>query len=201
LTIGLITDLTGTLGIQNMDLFNNAAEMDNAKGGVKIGNDTYKVKFITYSNDNDVNKSISAMNRLVFQDKVKFVISHGGPSDAVLPISDPEKVLCFNNAAIWNSGLLEKWKYSFSLVGQGTHEVAVAGWLLDNYPEMKGPNGLAFALPDNSMGHIIASLISYPYTAQGAQPQYVFFPADQRLKLPGHQDRYHESGLVLYQHQ
>ena len=69
-----------------------------------------------------------------------------------------------------------KWKYSFSQLGQGTHEVAVAGWLLDQYPDMKKPNGLAFALPDNSVGHITGALISYPYRAQGCSAAVSLLP-------------------------
>lgn len=180
LTFGLITDLTGTLGNQNMNLFNLYAEMDNAKGGVKIGNDTYKIKFITYSNDNDINKSASAMNRLVYQDKLSFVISHGGQSDIVLPITEPAGVLCFSQCGIWNTGFLDKQQLSFSLLGQGTHEISVAGYLAETYPEMKGPNGLAMALPDNAGGHITAAYISYPYRVMGCNPQIVYFPADQR---------------------
>ena len=154
--------------------------MTNAKGGLKIGNDTYMMKCICYSDDGDINKGISADNRLVFQDKVQYIINHSPSSDSVLPITDPAKVIDFSNAAIWNSGFLDKWHYAFSLLGQGTHEVSVAGWLAENYPEMKGPNGLAMAFPDNSMGHIAASLISYPYKAIGCQPQIIYYPADQR---------------------
>ena len=51
LVVGLITDLTSTLGNQVMNWQMLMTEMDNAKGGVKIGNDTYQVKTICYSTD------------------------------------------------------------------------------------------------------------------------------------------------------
>jgi len=181
LKIGITSDLTGTLGNQVMNFQLLIAEMDNAKGGLKIGNDTYRVMVIPYSDDNDFNKGIAATNRLVYQDKVNYIVSHGAMTpDYVFPITDPNKVLDFSNAAIWNSGFLDKWKYGFSGLGKGAHEVAVAGWLLDENPEMKEPNNLAFALPDNAPGHQSASLISYPYKALGAQPSIVYYPADQR---------------------
>jgi branched-chain amino acid transport system substrate-binding protein len=180
LKFGVVTNLTNSLGLQNQDWFMIVAQMVNAKGGLKIGNDTYMLKCICYSDDGDINKGISANNRLIFEDKVKFIINHQPPSDASLPITDPQKVINFSNAAIWNSGFLDKWKYSFSLQGQGTHEVSVAGWMAENYPEMKGPNGLVMAFPDNAVGHIAGSLIGYPYKAIGCQPQLLYFPADQR---------------------
>jgi ABC-type branched-subunit amino acid transport system substrate-binding protein len=180
LTYGVVTNLTNSLGLQNQMWFELAAQIINDKGGLKVGNDTYMLKAIVYSDDGDINKGVAANNRLIYQDKVKFIINHQPPSDASLPITDPQKVINFSNAAIWNSGLLDKWKYAFTLEGQGTHEVAVAGWLSENNPEMKGANGLAMVYPDNSMGHIGASLIGYPYTAMGCKPQNIFYPADQR---------------------
>ena len=107
-TYGLITDLTGTLGLQNQAWFETINSMVNAKGGLKIGNDYYKMNVITYSNDNDNNKAVSAANRLVFQDKVQYIIAHQGPSDLILPVTDPAKVILTSNAAIWNSGFLDE---------------------------------------------------------------------------------------------
>jgi len=180
LTYGVVTDLTNSLGLANQSWFEAAATIINNKGGLKVGNDTYMLKCIVYSSDSDINKGVAANNRLIFQDKVKFIINHQPPADVTLPITDANKVINFCNSAIWNSGLLDKWKYGFTLEGQGTHEVAVAGWLSENNPEMKGANGLAIVYPDNSAGHIGASLIGYPYTAMGCKPQNIFFPADQR---------------------
>jgi ABC-type branched-subunit amino acid transport system substrate-binding protein len=180
LTYGVVTDLTNSLGLANQSWFMEAAALQNAKGGLKVGNDTYMLKCIVYSSDGDTNKGVAANNRLIYQDKVKFIINHQPPADVTLPITDPQKVINFCNSAIWNSGLLDKWKYGFTLEGQGTHEVAVAGWLSENNPEMKGANGLAIVFPDNQAGHVGASLISYPYTAMGCKPQNIFFPADQR---------------------
>jgi len=180
LTMGLVCDLTGTIGNQVMNIQNLLADMYNAEGGIKVGNDYYMMKIITYSDDAQATKAVSAANRLVFQDKVKFILFHSGASDLVLPITDPEKVISFSNAAIWNSGFLDKWKYSFCTLGQGTHQVSVAGWLAENRPEIKDTNGVAFAFPDNAAGHQQASLVSYPYRCLGCNAQIVYFPADQR---------------------
>ena len=66
-------------------------EIDNAKGGVKVGNEYYKMQPITYSTDNDVNKGVAAVNRLVFQDKVKFIISHGVAATTFVPLPSRRK--------------------------------------------------------------------------------------------------------------
>lgn len=180
LRVGFVTDLTGTLGIGIMNLQNSIIDAQNAKGGFKIGNDTYRVKLIVYSNDNDINRGLSAVNRLVFQDNVKYIIYNGANPDPVCPITEPAKVMTFTNSANWNSGFMEKWHYNFSMFGQTSAQIAKGGWITDNNPEIKGPNGVAFAFPDNAPGHQSATLAAMPYYAFGCQPQFIFFPADQR---------------------
>jgi ABC-type branched-subunit amino acid transport system substrate-binding protein len=181
LTIGLICDLTNSLGNQVMRWNDAVVAMVNAKGGVKVGSDTYLIKTITYSNDNDFNKGVAAANRLIFQDKVKFIISHGIiTADYICPIAEPQKVLTFCTSTIWNSGFLDKWHYNFAVLGQGTGELAVAGYMIENHPEFKDVGGMAVVAPDNAAGHQSVSNYSYPYKRLGAQPQYVYYPADQR---------------------
>jgi ABC-type branched-subunit amino acid transport system substrate-binding protein len=177
---GMNTDLTGSLGNQVMNIGDIVVGMWNAKGGVVVGGKHYQIKCITYSNDNDVNKGIAAVNRHVFQDKVKFIISHGVMADYACPITQPEKVLTYSMSTVWNTGFLDKYTYNFSMLGQATHEVAVAGYLVDNYPEIKPAGGLAFAMPDNAMGHQQAANCASPYKSLGCQPQFIYYPADQR---------------------
>jgi ABC-type branched-subunit amino acid transport system substrate-binding protein len=185
LTIGLMTDLTSVMGVQVMGWQTLLTDMVNARGGLKIGNETYLLKTITYSTDNDFNKGVAGVNRLIFQDKVKFIISHGIVSaDFICPVAEPEKVLTFCLSTIWNSGFLDKWHYNFAMLGQGTGELAVAGYMIDTYPEIKEPagggKGLALAFPDNASGHQSASNLAFPYKCLGAQPSIVYYPADQR---------------------
>ena len=181
LTLGLICDLTNSLGNQVMRWNETVVSMVNAKGGLKVGNNTYQIKTITYSNDNDFNKGVAAANRLIFQDKVKFIISHGIiTSDYICPIAEPQKVITYDTTTIWNSGFLDKWHYNYAMLGQGTGELAVAGYMVENHPEIKPQGGLAVIAPDNAPGHQSVSNYSYPYKRMGCQPTYVYYPADQR---------------------
>ena len=161
---GLNTDLTGSLGNQVMNIGDIVVGMFNAKGGIVVGGKHYQIKCITYSNDNDVNKGIAAVNRAVFQDKVKFIVSHGVQADYACPITQPAGVMTYSMSTVWNTGFLDKYTLNFSMLGQATHEVAVAGYLIDTYPEIRQPGtGLAFAMPDNAMGHQMAANVSTPY--------------------------------------
>jgi ABC-type branched-subunit amino acid transport system substrate-binding protein len=177
---GMVTDLTTSLGNQVMNIGDVVVDMFNAKGGVVVGGKHYKIKCITYSNDGADTKGVAAINRLVFQDKVKFIISHGCQADLSCPITDPAKVINYSQSTVWNSGFLDKWKYNYSMLGQGSHEVSVAGYLVDSDPKMKDQDQLAFALPDNAQGHQMASNFAYPYKCLGCKPAFVYYPADQR---------------------
>jgi ABC-type branched-subunit amino acid transport system substrate-binding protein len=177
---GMITDLTNTLGNQVMNIGDVVVDTFNARGGIVVGGKHYKVKCITYSNDGADQKGVTAVNRLVFEDKVKFIVSHGCQADIICPITQPEKVLTYSMSTVWNSGFLDKWTYNYSMLGQGSHEVAVAGYLVDTYPIMKQKDQLAFALPDSAPGHQMASNFSYPYKMLGCEPAFVYYPADQR---------------------
>jgi len=176
----LNTDLTGSLGNQVMNIGDVVVEMKNANGGIVVDGKHYEVKCITYSTDNDINKGIAAVNRAVHQDGVKFIVSHGVQADYCCPITQPEGVLSYSMSTIWNSGFLDKWDMNFSMLGQATHEVAVAGYLVDTYPGIKESGGLAFAMPDNAMGHQMAANVSSPYKSLGCDPTFIYYPADQR---------------------
>jgi ABC-type branched-subunit amino acid transport system substrate-binding protein len=179
-TFGMITDLTNSLGNQVMNIGDVVCDMFNAKGGLLVGGKHYKIKCITYSNDGADQKGVSAVNRLVFEDKVKFIISHGCQADIICPITEPEKVLTYSMSTVWNSGFLDKWHYNYSMLGQGSHEVAVAGYLVDADPKMKEQDQLAFALPDSAPGHQMAANFSYPYKMLGCKPAFVYYPDGQR---------------------
>jgi len=184
-TMGFITDLTSVLGNGIVRWQNVLCDMVNARGGLKVGNDRYMMKTIVYSTDNDFNKGVAAINRLIFQDGVQHIISHGVVSaDYLCPISQPEKVLTFCLSTIWNSGFLDKYTYNFSMLGQGTGEVAVAGYYMEKFPNIKlpagGGNGMALAFADNAPGHQGASNLAFPYMRLGAQPTILYYPADQR---------------------
>ena len=46
------------------------AEVDNKNGGVVIGGEPYNIEIVAYDHNNEQAKEVSAINRLVFEDKV-----------------------------------------------------------------------------------------------------------------------------------
>lgn len=96
--LGGISVLSGpgsAWGIAIKSAMEFVAEDWNSKGGLPIGDKTYQVVPIVYDDAYKPEQAVSAMNRLVFEDKVRFVVGPmaGASVNAVLPIATPNGVL------------------------------------------------------------------------------------------------------------
>src|SRR5438128_11917135 len=98
LTIGLLGPLSGGAASYGVELA-RGAEMKvdeiNKAGGLKLGGDSYKIKLISYDHKAIAADAATAANKLVFQDKVKFIIGNavGATCNAVQTGTEPQKVL------------------------------------------------------------------------------------------------------------
>ena len=95
--IGGAVPLSGPVaywGISTMQGWVDGAAVINEKGGVKIGDEYYKLEIITYDTKGTVADARAATTRLVEQDKVKYVFSQAAASTiGMLQITEPNKVL------------------------------------------------------------------------------------------------------------
>src|SRR3546814_4260618 len=60
-----------------------AADGVNAKGGLEVGGKKYKVEIIAYDDKYQANEAVTAVNRLIFEDKVQYVIGPTGSAPAL----------------------------------------------------------------------------------------------------------------------
>jgi branched-chain amino acid transport system substrate-binding protein len=77
IVLGASIQLTGPVantGRYYRDAYELAVDRGNAAGGVKIGNETYKLALKLYDNQSDVNLSVRQYTQLVSQDKVDFLL-------------------------------------------------------------------------------------------------------------------------------
>src|SRR5215471_18098228 len=67
----------------------------NKAGGLKIGGDVYKLKLVAYDQKAQAAEAATATNKLVFQDKTKYIIGNavGATCNAAQTITEPNKVL------------------------------------------------------------------------------------------------------------
>ena len=103
---------TAYWGICTMEAWVDGAAEINSKGGIKVGDDTYKLEIITYDTKGTVADARAATTRLIEKDKVKFIFSQTAASTiGMLQISERNNVLSM--AACW--GYLEQFGAKFPL--------------------------------------------------------------------------------------
>src|SRR5256885_2073151 len=98
LTIGVLGPLSGGAASYGVELVRGAemkADEINKAGGLKVGGDVYKIKLVSYDHKALAADAATAANKLVFQDKVKYIIGNavGATCNAVQTVTEPEKVL------------------------------------------------------------------------------------------------------------
>src|SRR4051812_13247641 len=94
ITLGAAVQLTGTqanTGRYYRDAYQLAVDKINEKGGVKVGNMTYKLALNLYDNQSDVNLGQRQYVQLITQDKVNFLLGPFSSNDALVDSAIAEK--------------------------------------------------------------------------------------------------------------
>jgi branched-chain amino acid transport system substrate-binding protein len=173
LKIGMISWLGWPLGLDMLHGIQVLVDQDNAAGGVKIGADKYMIQLISYDDNNAQATAVSAANRLVFEDKVSFIIGDPLYENAYLPITDPNKVIVVgypSDQAI----LSPNYKYAFQGGFMNCSTVVLAAWMTSRHPEFKT---YIAAAPDNMQGHTSTDNNTKIYATFGINLQTMFYPA------------------------
>ena len=76
-----------------------AVDEVNAAGGLKVGDKTFKVELVMYDDQYTGQGGRTAAERLVYQDKVKYIVGPIGsnPVLSTIEVSTPQKVLVVSN--------------------------------------------------------------------------------------------------------
>lgn len=175
-TIGLIGFLGWPMGLDMMRGVELMADMDNKKGGLNIGGEKYQVKLIQYDSKNDQATTVAAANRLIFRDKVKFIIADSRFVDAWPPIADKNKVIAVVQA-VSQEAESPKYKYVFDGAAMNAQNCVLTGWFAKTYPDKKH---IAIALPDTQMGHAQFPTTQASLEAFGMEATGVFYPESQQ---------------------
>jgi branched-chain amino acid transport system substrate-binding protein len=109
----------------------------NARGGVNINGEKYQIEIVTADIKSTAEGCVTAANKLVLQDKVKFVLGLTTPFqvDAVASVTEPNKVAYF--ASIFNV-MTSKNKFSVSsYFPYAAPKVPLYDYLQKAYPNVK----------------------------------------------------------------
>lgn len=169
LKIGIVSALSGPgseWGLAQDGAAKIAAMEVNAKGGLKVGNKTYKIEVISYDDQYKAALAVSGATRLIEQDKVKYIVGPMGSAAtlAAKPLFEKNKVLAIIGA--YSEKALDKdTKYSFrgfpTTVEYGTK---IVGWVKQNMPALKT---VAQLEPNDETGWFSQKLLRGYYEAAG----------------------------------
>jgi branched-chain amino acid transport system substrate-binding protein len=151
--IGVVFFLGWSLGLETVKCLDAIAEDFNRKGGIAIGGEKYKVELIKYDSKFTHEASRAAVERLVYNDNVKFILGDE-TVDGWLPVTEENKVLALAISpapAIFNP----KNKYAFQVSTLQTDAPQMWGWFAKNNPQIKN---IVCAFPDNKLGRIRSGL-------------------------------------------
>jgi branched-chain amino acid transport system substrate-binding protein len=153
--IGGCVPLTGAVaywGISTDQAWKDGAEVINARGGVKVGNQSYQLQVIAYDSKGSTPDAQTVTKRLIEQDKVKFIYNQAAASTiGMLEISEPAKVI--SSVACW--GYLEHYGKDFpyhfrSEMSDYEQGFAYMPFVKTKYPGIKTA---AFLGPDDKDGY------------------------------------------------
>ena len=154
LKVGVVMWLGIGLGTDSKKAYEMEEELINQSGGLKIGNETYKIEFIIYDNSMSATSQQSAINRLIFEDKVKFIISDSFAGDGWLPTADENHVLALGSSPS-DYILSPEFHYVFRAYPTNCPAVVMIDWMAREYPEK---NKWVYATMDTEGGHISAEI-------------------------------------------
>jgi branched-chain amino acid transport system substrate-binding protein len=140
----------------------------NAAGGFKAGGKTYKLELIMYDDQYTGQGGKAAAERLVNQDKVKYIIGPVGspPALGLISVTNPAKVLAMTNG--YAPGVLKNDypdPYNFRLYNTNLEfGPPLIKWLKDNVPAIKK---VALLAPNDAVGQSVAGPLAEDYRKQG----------------------------------
>jgi ABC-type branched-subunit amino acid transport system substrate-binding protein len=95
LKIGCVTNFNTKEGVEIKKWHDLFAKTINAQGGWKIGKDTYRLEFLTYDNKGDQPATRAALEKLIYQDKVNYIIDNFLANETLTAeLCGQQKIIC-----------------------------------------------------------------------------------------------------------
>ena len=176
LKIGWIGDLSNPLGLGYSRVLNALMDVYNNSGGLTLGGQKYNIQFIEYDDKSSAPTAVAAINRLVFQDQVKYILGDD-TADAWIPITEANKVL----ALVYSpspAAIDPKLKYTYQISFLNTQLAVNWMWFADKHPDVKTVGGL---FVDGVGGHNDLKQIEQIFSLLNIKMvDSAFFPVDTK---------------------
>ena len=170
LRIGAIVTLSGAgaaWGQAMLHAAELAAEDVNAKGGLEVAGKRHRLRVIAYDDKYQAGEAVTAANRLVFEDKVRYLIGPVGSAAAlaVAPITEKNKVIMLT-LGFTQKALAADKPFSFrpNLTTAETSQPQI-DWIV----KAKGVKKVGALFPNDETGQQIAADLEKAYAKAGAR--------------------------------
>jgi branched-chain amino acid transport system substrate-binding protein len=170
LKLGVLATLSGAgtaWGMAMQGAAELAAEDVNSKGGLEVGGKKYKVEVVAYDDHYKAADALTAFNRLVFDDGIKFVVGPLGsaPALALLPVSTENKVITMT-MAFTPKALSAEYKYSFRpVIPSDVFSDPQIKWVAQKL----GAKRIGGLFPNDESGQQVGAANEAAYQAVGAK--------------------------------
>jgi len=170
LKIGAVFALTGPAapGIKEcMDGVQVAADWINEKGGITIKGQQYLIEIVPEDNKSTPDGIVAAANKLVYRDKVKFMVGPVVPglSIAMTPITEKAKVLrCKIDGTGSKAEMKPDMLYTFSTFMEIQYVRSAYDYFVKSYPDVRK---IAITGPDEPGGQAILTRSKKEAEARG----------------------------------
>jgi branched-chain amino acid transport system substrate-binding protein len=174
LKIGRLSFFQYPLGIDAKKGIEAMAEAINAKGGLVVGGETYKLQPIIYDSKMDDATARAAVEKLIFDDKVNFILGDE-TLDAWISEAEQNKIVTIADG-VTNNMFDQKFQYTFQGDVANTESAELWGWFAENYKNVKT---FVAASPDNQIGHNLGAQVGVLAKAFGIKMiEQVFYPPE-----------------------
>ena len=146
-----------------------AADWINEKGGITIDGQKYLLEIVGEDNKSNPESTIAATNKLVYEDKVKFIVGPVVPwlSIAMAPITEEAKVLrCKVNGTGSPAEMNPNLRYTFTNWMEIQYIVLGYDYFVKNYPDVRK---IAITGPDEPGGQVFLPLSKKEAEARGLE--------------------------------
>lgn len=152
-----------------------AVEEVNKAGGLKVGDKTYTLELLMYDDQYTGQGGKTAAERLVFQDKVKYIVGPIGsnPVLSTMEVTTPEKVLLLSNGytpKILQNDHKASYNFRFTLTNF-EYAPNMMKWVKDNLKVKK----VGILVPNDAIGQSVAPPLVKLYKDSGIETVVDFY--------------------------
>ena len=180
--VGLVAPLSGSgvsWGLAMKGALELAIEDVNSAGGLQVGDKTYTVEMAAYDDHYNPNDALTAVNRLIFEDEVAFIVGPLGsaPLAALVPTTTENKTITITGGFTPVAAAPE-YPYSYrAVLPTQIYADPQIVWVVKSL----GAQKVGTLFPNDETGQAMSNDISAAYEAAGADASAVEFYERNRV--------------------